>query len=96
MFTSTRGDSFFYSSFRKDVILNKKKLLVFIAFYLICDSIAFYLIYDSRVQALKTTEGLMAYKFTVLQYESTVSAPTSYDLITDAKGSVDMNLILDH
>lgn len=37
----------------------------------------------------------MGYKFAVLQCESTVSAP-SYDLIADAKGSVDICLILDH
>lgn len=42
------------------------------------------------------TEGPMAYKYIILQYESTVSAAITYDLIADAKGSVDIHLILDH
>lgn len=66
-------------------------MLVFIVYYLI-----FFCKYSVRVQTLKINKGPMAYKFTILQYESTVSAPTSYDLIADAKGSVDIHLILDH
>lgn len=43
------------------------------------------------METLKITKGPMTYKFTILQCESAVSAPTSYDLIADAKGSVDIH-----
>lgn len=83
---------FFLQWLWKRFCIKQKILLVFIVYYLIF----FFRKYSVRVQTLKINKGPMAYKFTILQYESTVSAPTSYDLIADAKGSVDIHLILDH
>lgn len=48
------------------------------------------------METLKITKEPVGYKFTILQWESTVFDPTSYDLIADATGGVDIHLILDH